>query len=650
MPVNLPARATTLGVAALGTLAVLGCTGITEPVDVRSPDCRCTLQRPWSWYDLDLLDEPHLGIGNEVADRYVTARFLPRSDRDHSTSAIVLLDSMLADDIELPVDLGDTLVVDGRLAATRRFEMGADPRVDVQAVMVPYPDGHVWMFGWTLPGDEEGMAEVEAVIGSLSRAEPTWELPAGVQLQPPVPADIVAARQGLTGGVPTDSGPPTDDVHLAEVTVATDVGDLPAWWTELPAQPPAQRRPAVLYLPGGFDTYGASAVEDLGAFEARDIVVMLPHLRGQAGVGPHELFGGEIDDAAEALRMLRSRPDVDPDRVYVLGYAEGSLRTLLLVASTEGVRAAVTLEGPTDLSLLRALYPKLYGTGAYPADPEQDDLRSATRFAGQLKAPVWALHGEFDDDAVHGALMAAATHRAGSDRYRWHLVPRGDAGWAYHALEPLAEAIVADTGPRADLGIDAEWVQQVAEVAWNDRWPDLQAHATEVGEALWHGHVVSTPDALTQRVVDERGAVDGRPPLEVARRIARTPRRPPTELQRQLALATEQLDEQGIVLRLGVEAAAIEALLGADERYRGFGYAPLDHLLRPGDDPVVWLRYGDARDDATPEHTTAVGRQIVTALERAGATVRWSGDPSDAIGAVGALWSPAPPADPPPEP
>jgi acetyl esterase/lipase len=53
-------------------------------------------------------------------------------------------------------------------------------------------------------------------------------------------------------------------------------------------------------------------------------VVLLPMLRGENGNPGHfEMFYGELDDAAAAVRWLAELPEVDPTRVYAFGHSVG---------------------------------------------------------------------------------------------------------------------------------------------------------------------------------------------------------------------------------------------------------------------------------------------------------------------------------------
>lgn len=114
----------------------------------------------------------------------------------------------------------------------------------------------------------------------------------------------------------------------------------------------SERRPALLLLHSGLglkDEHLAWA----GPFVEAGFVVMLPSWRGENGnEGAFELLAGEVDDARAAGRWLASQPDVDVDRLFVFGHAEGGALAALLalepdlpfvrIGASSGVTTAAT--------------------------------------------------------------------------------------------------------------------------------------------------------------------------------------------------------------------------------------------------------------------------------------------------------------------
>lgn len=83
------------------------------------------------------------------------------------------------------------------------------------------------------------------------------------------------------------------------------------------------KAPGLVYLHGGF----AFGNEELGVprmFAEAGFAVLVPTYRGENGnPGEYELFRGELDDAAAAVRWLAARKEVDAARIHVFGYNIG---------------------------------------------------------------------------------------------------------------------------------------------------------------------------------------------------------------------------------------------------------------------------------------------------------------------------------------
>ena len=83
------------------------------------------------------------------------------------------------------------------------------------------------------------------------------------------------------------------------------------------------KRPALVYYHGGF-ALSHEELEDCEPFVNDDFVVMIPALRGEnGGDGNYELFGGELDDAANAVRWLSKHKNVDTENIYAFGHSVG---------------------------------------------------------------------------------------------------------------------------------------------------------------------------------------------------------------------------------------------------------------------------------------------------------------------------------------
>ena len=100
-------------------------------------------------------------------------------------------------------------------------------------------------------------------------------------------------------------------------------------WLALPRDAPA-KVPAVLYFHGYFGL-GSDEFAHCQPFIDAGYAVLWPALRGENGnPGDFELWYGEIDDAAAAVRWLAGRPDIDAGHIYAFGYSVGGGVSTLL--------------------------------------------------------------------------------------------------------------------------------------------------------------------------------------------------------------------------------------------------------------------------------------------------------------------------------
>lgn len=206
--------------------------------------------------------------------------------------------------------------------------------------------------------------------------------------------------------------PPTPPANVFELTTySAPLGENRAYVTPVVE---GERRPAILWISGGFHwvlydgMWEAGAAEnDQSAAQLLDagVVVMRAALRGQSGnPGTPECFLGEVDDVLAAADYLASRPDVDPDRVYIGGHSTGGVLALLATASTERFAGTFALGPVAD--------PSTYGANCPPQtlDAEELRVRAPIHWVGDITTPTWILEGS-NGNATDITLFA----EAGSD-------------------------------------------------------------------------------------------------------------------------------------------------------------------------------------------------------------------------------------------
>ena len=257
---------------------------------------------------------------------------------------------------------------------------------------------------------------IDLVDGRIVFAEvPDIELEVRVAEGASWPAWTIEAPRRLTYTLPEGlerrelelPGRPTEPRLMGEVVLPKEAGD--------------QKRPAVVFLGGSAaaDRHGFAGppAVDLGSHEITDalakagFVVMRYDARGVGGsaFGPAS-WHGQVEDARRALRTLLIQPEVDPDRVLVVGHGEGGWRALKLGAEYDKSVVGVMLLGTPGRSYKRiigATQPKLLEAleNGMPLPNVLEGNRSwyAEIIEEQPEAlladgscPVWAAHGDRD--------------------------------------------------------------------------------------------------------------------------------------------------------------------------------------------------------------------------------------------------------------
>jgi dipeptidyl aminopeptidase/acylaminoacyl peptidase len=194
------------------------------------------------------------------------------------------------------------------------------------------------------------------------------------------------------------------------------------------APPDLSKRPAVLFLHGGF-AFGGEDLEMPQPFRDAGFIVMVPVLRAESGQpGNFTFFYDEVNDVLAAAEALAAQPDVDPKRIFISGHSAGGTLTMLAAMSSTRFRAAAPLSGscnqfgrdflqiPFDMSNVREF-----------------EMRSPVSYASSFKCPVRIFYGDQEDWAVSpSATTADRARQAGLDVAvvpvpgdHWTSVPEG---------------------------------------------------------------------------------------------------------------------------------------------------------------------------------------------------------------------------------
>ncbi len=166
---------------------------------------------------------------------------------------------------------------------------------------------------------------------------------------------------------------------------------LKAW---LSSQNTIGKSPAVVFLHGGF-AFSSVDWEDAYPFVESGFILMMPMLRGENGnPGNFEMFGGEVKDVIAAGKYLRSLPQVDPKRIFVIGHSVGGSLAIQTSQQKSPYKIAVGISGYPKLNEFLSIYQKLV-----PFDINNEDelaIRNPIIHADETNIPLH-LYAESDN-------------------------------------------------------------------------------------------------------------------------------------------------------------------------------------------------------------------------------------------------------------
>jgi len=168
--------------------------------------------------------------------------------------------------------------------------------------------------------------------------------------------------------------------------------------------------PAILYIHGGpgdqvFDEWAQGVY--LQAFSQLGYSIFAINYRGSTGYGGEfynsnreDYGGGDLEDCVYAAKWLRTRPEVDPEKIAIAGGSYGGFMTLIaLTKKPEIFTAGVSLVPAVDWIETFKMFGEHY-TEAFGGTPdEKRELyveRSPLTHVKQIKSPVLIIAGATD--------------------------------------------------------------------------------------------------------------------------------------------------------------------------------------------------------------------------------------------------------------
>jgi len=208
------------------------------------------------------------------------------------------------------------------------------------------------------------------------------------------------------------------------------------------------RSPAAVLLHGfpGFEkNYDiAQALRQLGYH------ALIFHYRGAWGSEGNYTFTGQIDDTLSALKVLRSRPDVDPDKILLVGHSMGSWLAINVGAIDKRIAGVVAISGIGDarrfkLDRGRADRSLQFLKGMTFEDYVEErqilaEKHNPVEKIGMISArPVLIIHG--DSDAVVEVKNAYELYEAAREPKEIFVVSGADHVFSYQRQEVIDRII-----------------------------------------------------------------------------------------------------------------------------------------------------------------------------------------------------------------
>lgn len=205
------------------------------------------------------------------------------------------------------------------------------------------------------------------------------------------------------------------------------------------------KSPAAIVLHGfpGFE----KNYDILRALQTLGYHSLIFHYRGAWGSEGDYTVTGQIDDVKSALEMLRNRPDVDPEKILIVGHSMGSWLAVNIGAIDRQVIGVVAISGVGDMrkrgelnrkrveSSLRFLRGVTYEQYISDMETRAEKYNPVEKIGRISPRPVLIIHGE--NDAVVKVYNAYALYEAAKEPKELFIVEKADHVFSYQREEVL---------------------------------------------------------------------------------------------------------------------------------------------------------------------------------------------------------------------
>jgi dienelactone hydrolase len=215
----------------------------------------------------------------------------------------------------------------------------------------------------------------------------------------PADAGVLRALSAGARAAPPDYSAPAGAPYTAEEVKVTAIGGFTLGGTLTKPKNLGGRLPAVVTITGSGqqdrDEYapsvgGVRLYRQLAdTLSRRGIVVLRMDDRGLGASGGDPTLATSADfanDIRSAINYLRSRTDIDPDRIALVGHSEGGMIAPMIAATDPRIRAIVSFAGPAIRGYDILLAQNKYAIDHTPSLP-QSTRDSLMRVARTMLAP-----------------------------------------------------------------------------------------------------------------------------------------------------------------------------------------------------------------------------------------------------------------------
>ncbi len=206
-------------------------------------------------------------------------------------------------------------------------------------------------------------------------------------------------------------------------------GAVQTWTLTPPDAKPGERYPCVLYIHGGPALqYGGRTApfHELQFLAAQGYVVVFPNPRGSKGYGEAwtgaikgDWGGADWTDTQAVADRAAARPDVDPDRMAIMGGSYGGYMTAWAIGHTNRFRCAIADRLVNSLPSMAGTSDIVWSHGNFYKGNAWDDPSDLWRasplaYAGRIETPLLLIHSDGDLRCPIGQaeeLFAALRHQ-----------------------------------------------------------------------------------------------------------------------------------------------------------------------------------------------------------------------------------------------